>query len=95
MEKYELTRILKVYGGLTPDHDGTQVSIKVKSPVPMAVAVLPSPIAGQLYLAMMEKKVEHGRDSRAICQQLTPVLHRSVRGDQCAGVLIASHHDLQ
>ena len=48
-EKYELTKVLKVYSGLKPDHDGTQVSIKVKSPVPMAVAVLPSPVAGQLY----------------------------------------------
>jgi hypothetical protein len=48
-EKYELTKILKVYGGLTPDHDGTQISIKVKSPVPMAVVILPSPTAGQLY----------------------------------------------
>lgn len=48
-EKYELTKVLKVYGGLTPDHDGAQVSIKVKSPVPMAVAVLPSSVAGQLY----------------------------------------------
>jgi hypothetical protein len=48
-EKYELTRILKVYGGITPDHDGTQVNIKVKSPVPMAVAILPSSVAGQLY----------------------------------------------
>jgi len=48
-EKYELTKVLKVYGGLTADHDGMQVSIKVKSPVPMAVAVLPSTIAGQLY----------------------------------------------
>lgn len=48
-EKYELTKILKVYGGLTPDHDGMQMSIKVKSPVPMAVAILPSPVAGQLY----------------------------------------------
>lgn len=48
-EKYPLTAILKVYGGITPDHDGAQVSIKVKSPVPMAVAVLPSSIAAQLY----------------------------------------------
>ena len=48
-EKYELTKILKSYGGLVPDHDGAQLSIRVKSPVPMAVAVLPSPIAGQLY----------------------------------------------
>ena len=48
-EKYELTKVLKAYSGLTPDHDGTQVSIKVKSPVPMAVVVLPSSVAGQLY----------------------------------------------
>jgi hypothetical protein len=48
-EKYDLTNVMKVYAGLLPDHNGTQVSIKVKSPVPMAVAVLPSPIAGQLY----------------------------------------------
>jgi hypothetical protein len=48
-EKYELTKILKVYGGLTPDHNGEQVSIKVKSPVPMAVALLPSTVAGQIY----------------------------------------------
>jgi hypothetical protein len=48
-EKYELTKILKVYGGITPDHDGAQVNIKVKSPVPMAVAILPSRVAGQLY----------------------------------------------
>ncbi len=48
-EKYELTRVLKVYGGIAADHDGMQVSIRVKSPVPMAVAVLPSSVAGQLY----------------------------------------------
>ena len=48
-EKYVLTKVLKLYGGLAADHDGTQVSIKVKSPVPMAVAVLPSSVAGQLY----------------------------------------------
>ena len=48
-DKYELTNLLKVYGGLMPDHDGTEVSIKVKSPVPMAVAILPSTAAGQLY----------------------------------------------
>src|SRR5262249_28161097 len=48
-EKYQLTNIIKVYSGLQADHDGTQVSIKVKSPVPMAVAVLPAPVAGKLY----------------------------------------------
>ena len=48
-EKYELTSFLKVYGGFAPDHDGEQVSIKIKSPVPMVVAMLPSQIADQLH----------------------------------------------
>ena len=48
-EKYQLTSFLKVYGGFTPDHDGSQVSIKIKSPVPMVVAMLPSDIANQLH----------------------------------------------
>jgi hypothetical protein len=48
-EKHEPTNVVKVYGGITADHDGAPVSIKVKSPVPMAVAILPSRMAGQLY----------------------------------------------
>ena len=48
-EKYDLTSILKVYGGFAPDHDGTQVSIKVKAPVPMIIAMLPSQVANQLH----------------------------------------------
>lgn len=48
-EKYDLTSILKVYGGFAPDHDGEQVSIKIKSPVPMIVAMLPSQAADQLH----------------------------------------------
>jgi hypothetical protein len=48
-EKYQLTSFLKVYGGFTPDHDAAQVSIKIKSPVPMVVAMLPSDVANQLH----------------------------------------------
>jgi hypothetical protein len=48
-EKYELTSFLKVYGGFRPDHDAEQISIKIKSPVPMVVAVLPSQMADQLH----------------------------------------------
>jgi len=48
-EKYELTSFLKVYGGFVPDHDGTQVSIRIKSPIPMAVAMLPSQVADRLH----------------------------------------------
>jgi hypothetical protein len=65
-EKYKLTNILKIYSGITPDHDGAPVSIKVKSPVPMAVAILPAKIAGQLYGKpdMFESAVENSS-----CQQ--------------------------
>jgi hypothetical protein len=48
-EKYELTSFLKVYGGFVPDHDRAEISIKIKSPVPMIVAMLPSQIADQLH----------------------------------------------
>jgi hypothetical protein len=48
-EKYDLTSFLKVYGGYTPQYDGEQVSVKIKSPVPMVVAILPSNIADQLH----------------------------------------------
>jgi hypothetical protein len=48
-EKYELSSFLKVYGGFVPDHDKAQVSIKIKSPVPMIVAMLPSEVADKLH----------------------------------------------
>ena len=48
-EKYDLTSFTKVYGGLQPEHDGEKVSVKIKSPVPMAVAILPSKVADQLH----------------------------------------------
>jgi hypothetical protein len=48
-EKYDLTGFLKVYGGFAPDHDGEQVSIRIKSPVPMVVAMVPSEVANRLH----------------------------------------------
>jgi hypothetical protein len=48
-EKYKLTPLLKIYGGIFPDHEGERISVKIKSPVPMAVAVLPSTVANQLH----------------------------------------------
>ena len=48
-EKYELTSFLKVYGGFAPERDGEQVSVKIKAPVPMVVAILPSDVANQLH----------------------------------------------
>jgi len=48
-EKYHPTNIFKMYGGFVADHDGEQVSIKIKSPVPMTAAMLPTRQASQLY----------------------------------------------
>ena len=48
-EKYDLTSFLKVYGGYAPDRDGEVVSVKIKAPVPILVAVQPSGVANQLH----------------------------------------------
>jgi hypothetical protein len=48
-EEYKLTTFLKVYGGYAPDRDGEIVSVKIKAPVPMLVAMLPSSAANQLH----------------------------------------------
>ena len=48
-EEYKLTTFLKVYGGYAPDRDGEIVSIKIKAPAPMLVAVVPSSVANQLH----------------------------------------------
>jgi hypothetical protein len=65
-EKYELTSFLKVYGGYAPDRDGEVVSIKIKAPVPMLVAVVPSSVANQLHSKpeMLEPALEKNS-----CQQ--------------------------
>ena len=48
-EKYEVTQAPKVYSLMTPDHDGQQLSVKIKSPIPLTVAILPSQLADQFY----------------------------------------------
>ena len=48
-EKYEITSVPKVYGLMTPVTDGQKVNVKLKSPVPMAVAVVPNQVADRLY----------------------------------------------
>jgi hypothetical protein len=65
-EKYELSSFLKVYGGYAPDRDGEVVSIKVKAPVPMLVAMVPSSVANQLHgkPEMLEPALE-----KNFCQQ--------------------------
>jgi hypothetical protein len=65
-EKYQLTSFLKVYGGYAPERDGEVISVKVKSPVPMLVAVIPSAVANQLHTKpeMLEPALEKNS-----CQQ--------------------------
>jgi hypothetical protein len=48
-EKYDVTQVLKVYSLMTPDHDGQELSVKIKSPIPLTVAILPSHLADQFY----------------------------------------------
>src|SRR6202011_5126851 len=65
-EKFELTSFLKVYGGYTPGRDREVVRIKIKAPVPMLVAVVPSSVANQLHSKpeMLEPALE-----KNACQQ--------------------------
>ena len=48
-EKYQVTPVPKVYSLMTPDHDGQELNVKIKSPIPMTVALLPSHLADQVY----------------------------------------------
>ncbi len=65
-EKYELSGFLKVYGGFAADHAGEQVSIRIKAPVPMLVAMLPSATANQLHARpeLLQEAL-----TKAACQQ--------------------------
>jgi len=39
----------KIYSLLTPERDGQQVNVRVKAPIPMTIALLPSELADQVY----------------------------------------------
>src|SRR5690348_11343446 len=48
-EKYDVTPAPKVYSLMTPDHDAQELSVKIKSPIPLTIALLPSHLADQVY----------------------------------------------
>jgi hypothetical protein len=48
-EKYDVTAVPKVYSLMTPDHDGQELNVKIKSSIPLTVALLPSHLADQAY----------------------------------------------
>ncbi len=47
-EKYELSATPKVYSLLSPDRDGQPVWIRIKAPVPMTIALVPSAAADKI-----------------------------------------------
>ena len=47
-ETYDLTSALKIYDGITAERDGQPFSVKVNSPVPMTVAIVPARVADEL-----------------------------------------------
>ena len=72
-EKYDLTPFLKVYGGYVPERDAEVISIKIKAPAPMLVAVVPSSIANQLHgkPEMLEPALEKNSCQQRGVQQQT------------------------
>jgi hypothetical protein len=46
-------------------------------------------------VSVVQQAVEHSGDGGAVAEQLTPVLNWTIRGQQCAGALVAAHDDLQ
>lgn len=47
-ETYDLTSAPKIYDGITPERDGEPFSVKMNSPVPMIIAIVPSRLADEL-----------------------------------------------
>ena len=72
-EKYELTPLLKVYGGLAADREGEPFSIKIKSPVPVAVGVVPSHVADELRKKRdnLDSVLENGSCKQRAAQSVT------------------------
>jgi len=73
VEKYELTSFLKIYGGYAPDRDGEVISIKIKAPMPMLVAMVPSSVANSLHgkPEMLEPALEKNSCQQRGVQQQT------------------------
>lgn len=65
-EEYKLTPYMKIYSGYTPTVEGEQVSVFIKAPVPMIVAIVPSGVADQLHES--RQALEAALD-KTTCQQ--------------------------
>jgi hypothetical protein len=69
-ETYDLTSAPKIYDGITPERDGEPFSVKMNSPVPMTVAIVPSHLADEL---------RENPDSLASALDKRPCIEKSVR----------------
>jgi hypothetical protein len=69
-ETYDLTSAPKIYDGITPERDGEPFSVKMNSPVPMTVAIVPSRLADEL---------RENPDSLASALDKRPCIEKSVR----------------
>jgi hypothetical protein len=69
-ETYDLTSAPKIYDGITPDRDGEPFTVKMNSPVPMTVAIVPSHLAD---------KLRENPDSLASALDKRPCIEKSVR----------------
>jgi len=69
-ETYDLTSAPKIYDGITPERDGEPFSVKMNSPVPMTVAIVPSRLADEL---------RENPDSLDSASDKRPCIEKSVR----------------
>jgi len=44
---------------------------------------------------VVEQPIEHGGDRRGVAEELAPVLHGPVRGEQRGGALVTAHDDFE
>ncbi len=55
----------------------------------------PATRAALVYVAVVQKSVEHGGDGGDVAEDLAPVLDWTVRGEERARALVATHDELQ
>jgi len=74
----------------------SKITYKSQEPFPTNTG-LGSPAARAAFenVPMVQKTIQHGGDGGTITEQLSPVFNGSVRCNQRAGSLVASHDDFQ
>src|ERR1019366_8447700 len=55
----------------------------------------PTSRAALEHVSVVQQAIQHGGDSGAVAQQLSPVVYGSVGRQKCARTFVAAHDDLQ